>query len=364
MTLLTRATARRTFTSPEAVHFDDAWQTSAYDGLCFERKRWVLYVQERSNLPKLKMFGSAAFARFPLRVTPVANRTHVLDEQSARCSRAGTTFIADLRHGGGATMGIAHFAKRLLRLHGILMQPSTYGLPSVDRIAFPATSAAHLTHSWPSSMLRLVSPSATIVPVDELLAAADGCCFSTVITAARENTYFVRPEDADVLRNAAFDAAGVPRARPACAPLRACYFQRSEGTLGGRWEGGPRVIVNKQKVLEMMARLLARKAPGGRVHLVNANSSHSFSQQLSVFASCDLLVSVRFLSTPAHATCKCTRTTCTCKCTRSYAHCHMRSNMHSSPRPSVPSAAVAGSHTALRCAQHVQCAACAVHAVS
>ena len=290
--LLREATAKRTFDAREAVHFDDAWQTSAYDHLCFARKKWVLSVQQRSGLPRLKEFGSAAFQRYPLRVQPVANLTSALGEQSARCEYGGTTFVADLRHGGGATMGIAHFAKRLLRLHGILQQPSVYGLKSVDRIAFPATSAVHLAHSWPSSMLRLVAPRAEIVPVDALIAKPDGCCFHTVVTAARENTYFVRRADSDALRSAAFGAAQVAQARPACASLRACYFQRSEGSTGGRWEGGARVIVNRQLVLEAMLRILRSRAPDGRVELVNANSNHTFSQQLSVFASCDLLVSV------------------------------------------------------------------------
>ena len=292
--LLPDATATRKFTASEVVHLDDLWQTSVYDHLCFApaRKRWVLFVEDRSDLPRFREYGSAAFARFPLRVQPVSNRSVAVNELSAQCSHAGVTYVADLKHGGGATMGIAHFAKRLLRLHGILRQPSTYGLRSIDRIAFPATSAAHLAHSWPSSMLRLVAPAAAIIPVDALLAAAPGCCFQTAVISARENTYFVRQKDANALRDAAYTAASVPQSRAACAPLRACYFQRSEGSTGGRWEGGARVIVNRQRVLALMAQLLTARAPDGRVHLVNANSSHTFSQQLAVFASCDLMVSV------------------------------------------------------------------------
>ena len=284
-------TVPRSFTSPEAIHLADAWKTSAYDDLCFARKRWILFVQQRDNLPRLKTFASAGFARYPLRAQPVANRTAAVAQQAAGCWRDGTTFVADLKHGGGATMGIAHFAKRVLRLHGLQQQASLYGVGTVDRIAFPATSAAHLAHSWPTSLLRLVAPAAARVPVDGLT-AGDGCCFRRVIASAREDTYFVRPEDADVVRTAAHTAAHVPRERAACAPIRACYFQRSEGSSAGRWEGGARLIVNRQEVLAAMARLVAAHTPAGTLALVNVNSSSTFEQQVDTFARCDVLVSV------------------------------------------------------------------------
>ena len=106
----------------EVTHLRDAsWQASVYHGLCFADRRWLLPVEKRPDLPRAAAFGSAAFQRFPLRIKPVPNRTHALLEEfrGSRCWHAGATFVADLRHAGGATMGIAHFAKRILRLHGL-----------------------------------------------------------------------------------------------------------------------------------------------------------------------------------------------------------------------------------------------------
>lgn len=274
----------------EAAHLHDTWSTSVYSSLCFERKRWMLLVQQRTGLPPASRFGSKAFARYPLQVQIVNNRSQALADRKARCWKSGTTFVADLRHGGGATMGIAHFAKRLLRLHGLQQQAATYGLPHVERIAFPATSAAHLAHSWPSSMLKLVNPSASLVSVEALTGAE--CCYETVVAAARENTYFVRRAEQDLLRDAAYALAGVPLQRDPCAPVSVCYFQRSEGKPGGRWEGGARVIVNRRELLRLMAKAIAEVAPGGVVRLVNINSTHTFAQQVALFASCDLMASV------------------------------------------------------------------------
>ena len=161
----------------------------------------------------------------------------------------------------------------------MLRNPATYGLTSVDRIVFPATTAAHLAHSWPSSVVRLIAPTAALVPVEDLT-AGDGCCFGTVISAARENTYFTRPADADALRDAAYAATRLPLTRDTCQPLTACYLQRSEGVLGGRWEGGARVVVNRGHLLQTLQRSLQVAAPGGRMRLVTVNSSHSFAQQV------------------------------------------------------------------------------------
>ena len=257
----------------------DKWMTSMYSGLCFERKRWVLYVQQRDGLPRASTFLSAAFTRFPLQIEIVPNRTVTIDAKSATCRKGGATFLADLRHGGGATMGIAHFAKRILRLHGLQREAAGYGLPPVARISFPATSAAHLAHSWPKAMRQLVNPDAAAEPV-ELMSSRD-CCYDTVVVSARENTYFLRAQDANVLRTAAYRMAGVPVRRDAGAPVQACYFQRSEGKPGGRWEGGARVIVNRRALLSRMAEAISRHAPGGVARLVNINSTHTFAQQVS-----------------------------------------------------------------------------------
>ena len=206
------AASSHPFVTPEAVHLHDVWSTSAYSGLCFEeRRRWLLLVQDRPGLPGAAAFGSAGFSRFPLQVQTVTDRALALKQRAASCWRPGTTFVADLRHGGGATMGIAHFAKRVLRLHGLQRRAAEYRLPEVARFAFPATPAAHLRHSWPMHMLRIVAPSASVASVEAL--TATDCCYETVVVSAKENTYFVRPEDADNLRAAAHAAAGLPAQR-------------------------------------------------------------------------------------------------------------------------------------------------------
>lgn len=277
------------FVAEEALNLRDVWSTSVYSGLCFDRNRWLLPVQRRPGV-SAAAFRSPAFSRYPLQVKVVADRAKALAPRKAACWREGVTFVADLRHGGGATMGIAHFAKRILRLHGLQQQAAAYGLARVDRIAFPATSAAHLAHSWPSSMLQLIAPAAATLSVEQLTAAP--CCYETVVASARENTYFVRERDADVLRSAAYARAGLSAVRPACAPLRVCYFQRSEGKPSGRWEGGARLIANRAEVLQLMESIAASEGQGARVRVVNINSTHTFDQQVALFAGCDLMVSV------------------------------------------------------------------------
>jgi hypothetical protein len=281
--------ARSTFVTPEAVHLHDPWQASAYSALCFEKRRWLLLVQQRNGLPHLRSFGTTSFSRFPLQVQVVANRAEALKLRTQRCWRKGTTFVADLRH-AGQTMGLAHFAKRILRLHGLQRQSGEYQLPTIVRVAFPATTRKHLEHSWPSSLLRIVASNATVESSEDVIASE--CCYETVITSARENTYFVRSQDADAVRRAAWPLAGLPAQRPGCAPINACYFQRSEGRPGGRWEGGARVIVNRQELLRVMVAKVAELVPGGAVRIVNINSTHSFAEQVDTFARCDLLVSV------------------------------------------------------------------------
>lgn len=284
---------------PEARHLHDAWATSVYSGLCFDERKWQLPVEAGASRPRPGAFGSPGFQRYPLRVKQVPNRTAALEEarRPPRCWRPGATFVADLRHAGGPTMGIAHFAKRILRLHGLQRRAAELGLPPVVRVAFPATSAAHLAHPWPAAMLRLVAPAAEMLSAEALGAAP--CCFETTLVSAREDTYFAERADADALRSAAYAAARLPAARDPCAPVSACYFQRSEGSPGGRWEGGSRLIANRAGLLRRMELLVAERAiaagaagPGGAVRVVQANSTHGFEQQVATFAACDLLASV------------------------------------------------------------------------
>ena len=142
-----------------ALQLNDAWETTLYENVCFERRKWLLLAP--SSL-RPAQYRSAHFSRFPLRLHAVGgSMAEELARRRAGCWRGGVTFVADLRHYGGATMGIAHFAKRLLRLYGLQRAGA---LPEVARVAFPATSAAHLAHSWPSAMLRLVAPNAEVPP--------------------------------------------------------------------------------------------------------------------------------------------------------------------------------------------------------
>ena len=142
-----------------ALQLNDAWETTLYESVCFERRKWLLLA---SSSLRPAQYRSAHFSRFPLRLHAVGgSMAEELARRRAGCWRGGVTFVADLRHYGGATMGIAHFAKRLLRLYGLQRAGA---LPEVARVAFPATSAAHLAHSWPSAMLRLVAPNAEVPP--------------------------------------------------------------------------------------------------------------------------------------------------------------------------------------------------------
>ena len=132
---------------------------------------------------------------------------------------------------------------------------------------------------------------AQVLSADDLLSSAP-CCFERLAAAARENTYFVQRADADALRTAAYAMTGVPRRR--CdAPLVGCYFRRAEGSPGGQWEGGPRVVVNADRLIARMGEILRRDAgPAAAARVVTVNSTHTFAQQVAAFAQCDLLASV------------------------------------------------------------------------
>ena len=270
-----------------ALRLHDPWDTTLYNGVCFEGRKWHLLVDE-SSLDELPHTGrrstprykAKAFQRFPILLRKVTGKAAALSAAKASaCWRPGLSFVADLRHAGGPTMGIAHFAKRILRLYGL--QQYYTGL-HVERLVFPATSAAHLAHDWPASMLKLVGHDAATRGAAHLVDAASllqrreaPCCFEHLAVASRENTYFTRREDADSLRAAAYALAGVPAAAPTCARPVACYFQRAEGAPNGKWEGGPRTVVNAAAVQAAMRAAM----PRGEVRVVSANSSHSFVEQ-------------------------------------------------------------------------------------
>ena len=267
---------------------DADWQTTFYNNVCFSGRRWDLLWQKGGTPLERGAFASTGFQRFPLRLLAVENVSeHIATQRHDACWADGVTYLADLRHAGGPTMGIAHFAKRLLRLYGLQRQAARYGLPEVDRIVLPATSARHLAHSWPRGLVSLVAPRAELVSADAMARAP--CCYAHLIASARENTYFVRPEDASELRARAHMAAGARRACGGRWPV-GCYFERSSGAARGHWEGGPRVVVNAAEVRAKLGAALERV--GGELRIVTTNSSHTFAEQVRTFESCDLLVSV------------------------------------------------------------------------
>lgn len=264
---------------------DAEWAASMYNGLLFRRNRWILpYTPAQANAVKVR---SSAFQRFPITFVRAGLQN---DTDGERVS--GVSYMADLRHAGTGPPGIAHFAKRVLRLHGLQQQAARYGLPPVDHVVFPATTARQLLQAWPRAMLKLVALQAKAVPADEL--TRRNWHFEHVVVSARENTYFSRPEDADLLRAKAYALAGIAPQRRPCARVNACYFRRAEGLSSstGAWEGGPRIVANGRLVVRLMQLLVNVYAPGGRVTVVGTNSSMSFEQQVSVFASCDMVVSV------------------------------------------------------------------------
>jgi len=283
------ASERFAFTSH--MHLADTpWRVSLYNSLCFADRRWqLLYTAGAGRPPPQSTYSSAGFERFSVRLLRVRNRTEALAAKRRQCWVDGVVFVADLKHAGGGAMGIAHFAKRILRLWGIVRQHEVYRIPDVQHIVFPSTSALQLAHDWPQSMIKLIAPSGVLTtPAENLLRSP--CCYEHVVVSGRANTYFVREEDANELRLRAYRMAGVAEQRDTCAPPSLCYFRRSEGAAGGKWEGGPRVIVNVLDVLGIME--AAAQGAGARMRVVNANSSHSFAEQVQLFASCNVLVSV------------------------------------------------------------------------
>ena len=275
------ASCGRFSTFSHAANLGDAdWHATMFNGLCFKpassvrQSRWVLpYTPAQQNASHDR---NSAFQRFPL--TFVASSKWAPDANVK--TEDGVTYIADLRHAGTGPPGIAHFAKRLLRLHGMQLHAKEYGLPPVARIVFPATTAIQLRTHWPKALLQLVAPNASLMPAEELL--REMRCFKHVVVASRENTYFTRFEDAEALRQRAYALARIPLQRPPCAPLRTCYFQRATGgrANSGSWEGGPRMVANWQHVVELMGRLVGTIAPGGTVELVRVNSSMTLAQQV------------------------------------------------------------------------------------
>ncbi|KAL1512334.1 hypothetical protein AB1Y20_005596 [Prymnesium parvum] len=272
-------------TFAHAAHLNDEWAVTLFNHLCFlpsphtRRSRWVLpYSAAQPNATRYRV---AAFQRFPLTFVPSS-------AWEAAPLRRGVTFLADLRHAGAGPPGIAHFAKRLLRLHGMLRHADEYALPAVSRIVFPATTALQLRTHWPRALLRLVAPRAALIPAEALLAERQ--CFAHVATASREDTYFTRADDAAELRRRAYALAAVRRARR-CGGVRACYFQRAAGgrANSGSWEGGPRTVANWREVVQAMGQLLRG---AGRVEMARVNSSMTLAQQVEVFSSCDILCSV------------------------------------------------------------------------
>ncbi|KAL3903117.1 MAG: hypothetical protein SGPRY_011803 [Prymnesium sp.] len=271
----------------------DEWQTTLFNQLCFDpslsaprRSRWVLpYTRAQPNASKHK---APALVRFPLTFLP----SETGGWGSGGEVVGGVSFIADLRHAGGGPPGIAHFAKRMLRLHALQIRAGELGLPRVGRVVFPATSSSQLSTGWPRALLALIAPLASTLPSDHL--TTHPRCFAHAITSSRENTYFTRPADAHELRAKAYLTSLLPLSRPPCAPLRGCYIQRAQGGRAntGTWEGGPRTVANWEGVVRQMKRIVAAVAPGGRVEIVRVNSSMSFAAQVREFASCDALCSV------------------------------------------------------------------------
>lgn len=137
---------------------DPEWVVSMYNGLRFSQKKWILPQRGSSRV------RSSAFQRFPLTFAPKD-----FNETAASEHVAGVSFVADLRHAGSGPPGIAHFAKRILRLHGLQQQALRYKLPPVNHIIFPATTSKQLLQQWPKALLKLIAPDARTIPADELL---------------------------------------------------------------------------------------------------------------------------------------------------------------------------------------------------
>ena len=91
-----------------ALRLHDPWDTTLYNDVCFEGRKWHLLVDESSldTLPhtgrrSTPRYKAKAFQRFPIQLRKVTSKAAALSAAKAgACWRPGLSFIADLRHAG------------------------------------------------------------------------------------------------------------------------------------------------------------------------------------------------------------------------------------------------------------------------
>ena len=289
------------------AHVGGVWNLSLFSTLCFEgpKEGWVLPTDKLSAFASWTndhgaraAFANAGFKRYDHGARAAfANagfkrylaKPHLLrDEGSKReflASRkwiAGAAFIVDEGHMSASGTSPAHFAKRLLRLYGATQgTEGSADLPIFEHLVLPTTPTRNLGRSWFRALRKLAYPLPAPLlhthSAEDLLAQAP-VCFEHIAVSGTEDTYFVSAADASRMRGRAYKLAGVAREPECGAPRSACYFRRSEGMA--------RRVSNEADVLAAIATRF------GRVRIVGLDSSSSFTEQVSTFASCDLLVSV------------------------------------------------------------------------
>ena len=272
------------------AHVGGAWNLSLFSTLCFEgpEEGWVLptdnvaaFASWTTDHGARAAFANAGFQQY--RARPRLLRKGLKREfLASRNWMAGAAFIVDEGHMSASGASPAHFAKRLLRLYGATQgTKGSAALPTFEHLVLPTTPTRNLDRSWFRALRKLAyplpSPLLHMHSAEGLLAQAP-VCFEHIAISGTEDTYFVSAADASRMRGRAYKLAGVAREPECGAPRSACYFRRSEGMA--------RRVSNEADVLAAIATRF------GRVRVVGADSSSSFAEQVSTFASCDLLVSV------------------------------------------------------------------------
>lgn len=250
-----------------------AWMLSIIRDACFDGSRWSIRVTNPLHAWQRSAFQSA----------PTLARR-------GRCGRNGSVlgaaFLVDMRRvRGGQPVGIAHFAKRVLRAFGAVREGAP-GLPPIRALAIPALRAEQIFDSpWISAVLRLAQPRGAALYTAERL-SRERPCFAALVTSSRESTYFTTREAAHSFRLRAWRAASVKAPTHAHRKKTFCHFARARGRL----EGGPRKVANEARVRAALARIAEDE--GGALAVVSTNSSQPFSTQVRTFEACDVLVSV------------------------------------------------------------------------
>ena len=146
-----------------ALRLHDPWDTTLYNGVCFEGRKWHLLVDE-SSLDELPHAGrrstprykAKAFQRFPILLRKVASKAAALSAAKAgACWRPGLSFVADLRHAGGELLPPATSRPRpgflTLYAHLVFAQGRRWASPTSPSVSCGCTGCSSTMRGFTSS---------------------------------------------------------------------------------------------------------------------------------------------------------------------------------------------------------------------